>query len=181
MNIQLAIQHGTNILTDKRINTAKLDAEILMAKTLKKDRKFIILNNNKDLEDKNLKYFNELIKERASYKPIAHLINKKFFWNNEFFVNKNTLIPRPDTEVIVEQVLELTKHKDLMNILDIGVGSGDRSERIRTYNFPQGRVTDHRINLTLHRLEEFLEGEAFDEMIESLTLQAQEDSLSNLK
>ena len=51
----------------------------------------------------------------------------------------------------------------------------------QTYNFPQGRVTDHRINLTLHRLEEFLEGEAFDEMIESLTLQAQEDSLSNLK
>ena len=61
------------------------------------------------------------------------------------------------------------------------IGTGDRSERIRTYNFPQGRVTDHRINLTLHRLEEFLEGEAFDEMIESLTLQAQEDSWSNLK
>ena len=60
------------------------------------------------------------------------------------------------------------------------VGSGDRSERIRTYNFPQGRVTDHRINLTLHKLEEFLEGEAFDDMIESLTLQAQEESLGNL-
>ena len=60
------------------------------------------------------------------------------------------------------------------------IGTGDRSERIRTYNFPQGRVTDHRINLTLHKLDEFLEGEAFDEMIESLTLQAQEDSLSNL-
>ena len=60
------------------------------------------------------------------------------------------------------------------------IGSGDRSERIRTYNFPQGRVTDHRINLTLHKLEEFLEGEIFDEMIESLTLHAQEESLSNL-
>ena len=60
------------------------------------------------------------------------------------------------------------------------IGSGDRSERIRTYNFPQGRVTDHRINLTLHKLEEFLEGEVFDEMIESLTLQAQEESISNL-
>ncbi|MBD1134900.1 peptide chain release factor 1 [Pelagibacterales bacterium SAG-MED47] len=60
------------------------------------------------------------------------------------------------------------------------IGSGDRSERIRTYNFPQGRVTDHRINLTLHKLEEFLEGEVFDEMIESLTLQAQEERLSNL-
>jgi peptide chain release factor 1 len=60
------------------------------------------------------------------------------------------------------------------------IGTGDRSERIRTYNFPQGRVTDHRINLTLHKLEEFLEGEAFDEMTESLTLQAQEESLNNL-
>ena len=60
------------------------------------------------------------------------------------------------------------------------IGTGDRSERIRTYNFPQGRVTDHRINLTLHKLEEFLEGEAFDEMIESLILQAQEERLSNL-
>tara|TARA_B100000963_G_scaffold348788_1_gene356908 strand:+ start:2374 stop:3444 length:1071 start_codon:yes stop_codon:yes gene_type:complete len=60
------------------------------------------------------------------------------------------------------------------------IGSGDRSERIRTYNFPQGRVTDHRINLTLHKLEEFLEGEIFDDLIEALTLQAQEESLNNL-
>ena len=60
------------------------------------------------------------------------------------------------------------------------VGSGDRSERIRTYNFPQGRVTDHRINLTLHKLEEFMQGEIFEEMIESLTLQAQEEELSKL-
>ena len=60
------------------------------------------------------------------------------------------------------------------------IGTGDRSERIRTYNFPQGRVTDHRINLTIHKLEEFLEGEVFDEMIESLTLQAQEESLNSL-
>ena len=61
------------------------------------------------------------------------------------------------------------------------IGTGDRSERIRTYNFPQGRVTDHRINLTLHKLEEFMQGEIFDEMIENLTLQAQEEELSNLK
>ena len=60
------------------------------------------------------------------------------------------------------------------------IGTGDRSERIRTYNFPQGRITDHRINLTLHKLDEFLEGEAFDEIIESLTLKAQEEKLSNL-
>ena len=61
------------------------------------------------------------------------------------------------------------------------IGTGDRSERIRTYNFPQGRVTDHRINLTLHKLEEFMEGEIFDAMIENLNLHAQEEKLSNLK
>ena len=60
------------------------------------------------------------------------------------------------------------------------IGTGDRSERIRTYNFPQGRVTDHRINLTLHKLEEFMQGEIFDEMVENLTLQAQEEELKNL-
>ncbi len=60
------------------------------------------------------------------------------------------------------------------------IGTGDRSERIRTYNFPQGRVTDHRINLTLHKLTEFMEGEIFDEMIENLVIQAQEDELSNI-
>ena len=60
------------------------------------------------------------------------------------------------------------------------IGTGDRSERIRTYNFPQGRITDHRINLTIHKLEEFMEGEIFDEMIESLSLQAQQDELSKI-
>ena len=60
------------------------------------------------------------------------------------------------------------------------IGSGDRSERIRTYNFPQGRVTDHRINLTLHKLEEFMEGEIFDEMLENLNLKAQQDELSKI-
>ena len=60
------------------------------------------------------------------------------------------------------------------------IGTGDRSERIRTYNFPQGRVTDHRINLTLHKLAEFMEGEIFDEMIENLNLQAQQEKLENL-
>jgi len=73
--------------------------------------------------------------------------------------------------------IEDARSKDRKN----KIGKGDRSERIRTYNFPQGRVTDHRINLTLHKLEEFMEGEVFDQIIESLSLHAQEEELKSLE
>ena len=124
MNIKSAILVGTNILKNQYIQTAQLDTEILMAKALNKDRKYIILNNDKNLQNKNLKFFEKLVKERASKKPIAYLINKKFFWNSDFIVTSDTLIPRPDTELLIEQILNLTKYKSKMNILDIGVGSG---------------------------------------------------------
>ena len=124
MNIQSAIFEGESILKGKSIPTAKLDAEILMAKSIDKDRKYIILNNNQNLEEENLRYFKDLINERSKKKPIAYLTNKKFFWNSEFFVTLDTLIPRPDTELIIEQILKITKHKNKLNILDVGVGSG---------------------------------------------------------
>ncbi|MDB3982351.1 peptide chain release factor N(5)-glutamine methyltransferase [Candidatus Pelagibacter sp.] len=124
MNIQSAIIKGTKILKENYIQSAQLDTEILLAKAIKKDRKYILLNDNKNLQNKDLIYFEELIKERASRKPISYLINKKFFWNFEFFVTSDTLIPRPDTELIIEQILKITKHRSKMNILDIGVGSG---------------------------------------------------------
>tara|TARA_B100000989_G_scaffold282683_1_gene247987 strand:- start:507 stop:1580 length:1074 start_codon:yes stop_codon:yes gene_type:complete len=74
------------------------------------------------------------------------------------------------------QKIDLERSKDRKS----KIGTGDRSERIRTYNFPQGRVTDHRINLTLHKLEEFMEGQIFDEFVENLSLQAQQDELSKI-
>ena len=124
MNIQSALTEGLNILKNKSILSAKLDIEILMAKALGKKREYIILNNNKIIKEQNLKYFKKLVYERATRKPIAYLLKKKSFWNSEFYVNKNTLIPRPDTEIILEQVLKFTKNKNYLNILDIGVGSG---------------------------------------------------------
>jgi len=124
MNIQSAINEGTTILKNSYIKTFKLDTEILMAKALGSNREYIILNNKKILNDDSLDYFKRLIKERARGKPIAYLINKKFFWDYEFYINKNTLIPRPDTEIIIEESLRLTKHKNKINVLDIGVGSG---------------------------------------------------------
>ena len=124
MNIQSAVNEGTTILKNSYIKTFKLDTEILMAKALGSNREYIILNNKKILNNDSLDYFKRLIKERARGKPIAYLINKKFFWDYEFYINKNTLIPRPDTEIIIEESLRLTKHKDKINVLDIGVGSG---------------------------------------------------------
>jgi len=124
MNIQSAVIEGANVLKDKSILSAQLDTEILMAKALGKNREYIILNNDKVLNIENLEHFKKLVQERARRKPIAYLLNKKFFWNNEFYVNKNSLIPRPDTEIIIEQVLKLTKNKNKLSVLDIGVGSG---------------------------------------------------------
>ena len=124
MNIQSAINEGINILKDRYIHTAQLDTEILMAAVLGKDRKYVILNNNKNLKKESLRYFKGLIKARSFKKPIAYLINKKFFWNSEFYVTSDTLIPRPDSELLIEQVIKLTKNKNKMNIMDIGVGSG---------------------------------------------------------
>ena len=124
MNIQSAVTEGTNVLKDKSILSAQLDTEILMAKALGKNREYIILNQDKVLNIENLEYFKKLVQERANRKPIAYLLNKKFFWNSEFYVNKNILIPRPDTEIIIEQILKFTKNKNYLRMLDIGVGSG---------------------------------------------------------
>ena len=115
---------GTDILKNKSILTAQLDTEILISKAINKNREYIILNHDKVLNVENLKYFKKLVQERATRKPIAYLLNKKFFWKSEFYVNKNTLIPRPDTEIVIEQILKITKNKHYLRILDIGVGSG---------------------------------------------------------
>jgi release factor glutamine methyltransferase len=124
MNIQSAVIEGASVLMNKSIISAQLDTEILMAKALGKSREYIILNHDKVLDIENLEYFKKLVHERSTRKPIAYLLNKKFFWKSEFYVNKNTLIPRPDTEIIIEQILKVTKNKNNLKILDIGIGSG---------------------------------------------------------
>ena len=124
MNIQRALQKANLFLREKNIKTPDLDTQILMSKVLKKKKEFIILNLDIEITDKNLEYFNQLVDQRAKGKPIAYLTEKKSFWKYEFTINKEVLIPRPDTEIIVEQVLALTKNKEKMNLLDVGIGSG---------------------------------------------------------
>ena len=124
MNINLAISHGSKILMENRIPNPQLDSEILMAKTINKNRKYILLNSNININQPNLNYFFKLIGKRSIGNPVAYLTNKKFFWNYEFFVSNDVLIPRPDTELLIENILRLTKQKNKIKILDIGVGSG---------------------------------------------------------
>ena len=124
MNINLAINEGLKILKRKFITNPLLDAEILMAKTINKDRDYILLNSSNSINKKDLNNFYELIEQRSLGNPVAYLIKKKSFWKSEFFITKDTLIPRPDTELVVENILKLTKQKSKINILDIGVGSG---------------------------------------------------------
>ncbi len=124
MNIQNTINKASNILKENNIISFQLDSEILLANILKKDRKYIIINPQVVLSDVQLKNFKNLIEQRSKGKPIAYLVNKKNFWNYEFIVAKNVLIPRPDTELVIREILEITKNKKKLNILDIGVGSG---------------------------------------------------------
>ena len=124
MNIQTAVQKAQLFLKKKNIKSPVLDSQILMSEAIKKEKEFIIFNFDKEISNKNLEYFNKLILQRARGEPIAYLVKKKYFWKYQFSVNRDVLIPRPDTEVLIEEVLKLTKNKDNLNLLDVGVGSG---------------------------------------------------------
>jgi release factor glutamine methyltransferase len=124
MNIQTAVQRAELFLKKNKIKTPVLDSQILMSEAIKKEKEFIILNFDKEISNKSLEYFNNLINQRGRGEPIAYLVKKKYFWKYKFTVNRDVLIPRPDTEVLIEEVLKLTKNKDSLNLLDVGVGSG---------------------------------------------------------
>ena len=124
MNIQTAVQKAQLFLKKKNVKNPVLDSQILMSEAIKKEKEFIILNLDKEISNKSFEYFNKLIYLRSRGEPIAYLTKKKYFWKYKFTVNRDVLIPRPDTEVLIEEVLKLTKNKDSLNLLDVGVGSG---------------------------------------------------------
>tara|TARA_B100001027_G_scaffold20654_1_gene12209 strand:- start:3 stop:845 length:843 start_codon:yes stop_codon:yes gene_type:complete len=124
MKIEIAIKKACQELKKYKISSALLDSELLLSKVIKKDRKFILLNSDKKLNQNDQNIFKNLILERSKGKPVAYLTGLKSFWNSSFKVDDRVLIPRPETEIIVEQVLKIYKNKDNLNFLDIGVGSG---------------------------------------------------------
>ncbi|MDA7695695.1 peptide chain release factor N(5)-glutamine methyltransferase [Candidatus Pelagibacter sp.] len=124
MNIENILNEGINILQKNKIANPQLDSEILLSNSIKRDKKHIILNPKEVLNAEQLGKFKSLIERRKKGEPIAYLINKKEFWKDEFFVNKDVLIPRPDSELIIEQVLKIYSKDDQLQVLDIGTGSG---------------------------------------------------------
>jgi len=124
MNIENILNEGINILQKNKIANPQLDSEILLSNSIKRDKKHIILNPKEILNSEQLGKFKSLIERRKKGEPIAYIINKKEFWKDEFFVNKDVLIPRPDSELIIEQVLKIYSKDVQSQVLDIGTGSG---------------------------------------------------------
>ena len=124
MNYFQAINFGTKILKHNNFISNKLDSELLLAQVLNSTREEILVNLNKKIKKENFKYYKSLIQRRIRREPIAHILKKKDFWKSKFYVDKNVLIPRPETELIIEEALKIFEFKNSKRLLDIGTGSG---------------------------------------------------------
>tara|TARA_B100001093_G_scaffold411530_1_gene401037 strand:- start:99 stop:941 length:843 start_codon:yes stop_codon:yes gene_type:complete len=123
MEILHLINNGSQELKHKGITSHQLDSEILLSKVLNKTREQLIINSNQKVESKKIALFNTLLKRRSSREPIAYILREKEFWSKNFFVDYNTLIPRPETELMVEKIVKIFKNKKIF-ALDIGTGTG---------------------------------------------------------
>ncbi|MFZ9995811.1 MAG: peptide chain release factor N(5)-glutamine methyltransferase [Pelagibacteraceae bacterium] len=123
MNISNLLANGSRILKSNSIKTHVLDSELILSDILKLQKEKLIINSNQSVSEKVINNFNKLILRRTKKEPIAYILNKREFWSKDFFVNQNTLIPRPETELLCEQLIKIFKGKSI-NFLDIGTGTG---------------------------------------------------------
>ena len=124
MKYQQILNQGSEILKSNNIKSFYLDSELLLSSTLNLDRSSLLLNLDKKIKIEEKDFFFSLIERRKRNEPIAYITGYKEFWKHKFRVNKNTLIPRPDTEILVESVLDELDISSTKKILDIGTGSG---------------------------------------------------------
>ena len=123
MKVLEAIRAGSKLLKEKNIPTYVLDSELLLSNSLNKSREELLINLEQNINKRELKIFNKYLVRRSNREPIAYLIGEKEFWSKKFFVSKDTLIPRPETELLVEKLVTIYKEKKI-TILDIGTGTG---------------------------------------------------------
>ena len=124
MIINSLIKQGSKILKKQNIDSHQIDAELLLSKAIRKDRVFLLTNEEYKVSQKETSDYLNFILRRKHHEPLSYIIKRKEFWSLGFNVNHNVLIPRPETETIVEQVVRRFKGKGSLNILDIGTGSG---------------------------------------------------------
>ena len=123
MNTIQLLEEGSIKLKQKNILSHRIDSELLLSKVLKSNREKILINLRKEISPIFAKKYFELIERRSCKEPIAYILNEKEFWSKSFFVNKHTLVPRPETELLVDKLVKEYKDKSI-SILDIGTGSG---------------------------------------------------------
>ena len=124
MKYRAIINKGASILKDNMILTANIDAELLLSKIVSISREKILLNLESELNQDKIEEYINLINRRIKKEPVSQITGKKFFWKDEFVVNKNVLTPRFETELLVEEVIKSFKHISNIRVLDAGVGSG---------------------------------------------------------
>ena len=123
MNLENIIIEGSQTLKENNICSHELDAQILLSDIMKTEREYLIVNNKMSIPDKITKKYHLAIKRRIKGEPVAYITGKKEFWSKNFVVNYSTLVPRPETELLIYKVIDFFKNKKI-NILDIGTGSG---------------------------------------------------------
>ena len=124
INFRNTINKGSEILKKNFIETANIDAELLLSFSIKQSREKILLNLEKKLDYHDVRKYFELIERRKKKEPISLIIGKKAFWKYDFYVNKDVLTPRKETEFLIEEILKLYKNYNKIRVLDIGTGSG---------------------------------------------------------
>ena len=124
MNLLKALNKGYDILKSNNINSYKIDAELLLSESLNVSKEKLILNLNDVINSDDYKAYLSKLKRRLNKEPVAYILKKKEFWKNEFYINKNVLIPRPETEHLVEETLRIIPENKNKKLLEIGIGSG---------------------------------------------------------
>ena len=123
MLISELLSLGSKTLKENQIRTHQLDSELLLANLLKKQRENLLINSDQKVSENTIISFNKLINKRSTKEPLAYILKNKELWSKDFFVNRNTLIPKPETELLCENIIKIFKKKKF-NMLDIGTGSG---------------------------------------------------------
>ena len=123
MSSEKIIEQASKILKNHNIQSHELDAQLILSNIMKVKREYLITNNKLTIPEKIIEKYNLAIKRRIKRAPVAYITGKKEFWSDNYLVNRGTLIPRPETELLIYKIANFFKNKKI-NILDIGTGSG---------------------------------------------------------